>query len=110
MLFGHSAGTKDRKKLFGDSAQIRKENVTEHLNQVHHLYSTWIKNEPNKKAIYLKALKRLNSCINEASDGRKIKIYIDIFLISFIGAYVARLHYDCHYRYSNNALLAKGFP
>lgn len=78
----------DRKKLFGDTSEKRKESVLQHLNWTKELYKTWIENEPKKEEYYKKTIKILDACIREVTNGKKINIYIDIFLISFLGAYV----------------------
>lgn len=81
----------DRKSLFGETTDERQKSVLHHLNWAKKLYETWIKNEPEKRNDYLKQIKRIDSCIREAKRGKKINIYIDLFLISFLGAYVAHI-------------------
>lgn len=55
------------------------------------MYKTWITNEPEKKDEYLKTLKVIDACIREATNGKKINIYIDIFLVAFLGGYVSSI-------------------
>lgn len=78
----------DRKLLFGETSDKRKDCVLDHLNWVKELYAKWIKNEPEKESYYNKTVKIIDSCILEVKHGKKINIYIDVFLISFLGAYV----------------------
>lgn len=88
-LINFSFILKDRKLFFGDTSEKRKEGVLQNLNSAKKLYETWIANEPEKEEYYKKAIKIIDVCITEATNGKKINIYIDIFLISFLGAYVA---------------------
>jgi hypothetical protein len=78
----------NRETLFGDTSSERKESVLNHLNWAVALYKNWIKNEPDKNEYYLKIIKVLEECIIETKNNRKIKIYIDLILVSFLGAYV----------------------
>ncbi|SHL31286.1 hypothetical protein [Flavobacterium saccharophilum] len=79
----------DRKEIFGHTHDIRKENVLQQLNLTKDLYSNWIKNQPEKELYYRKIIKTIDSCISEVKRGKKINIYIDVFLVAFLGAYVS---------------------
>lgn len=81
----------DRKKLFGETAIKQKENLLSEYSRIKEQYQVWISNEPDKIAYYSGYIKKINACLNDIRRDKKIKIYIDILLVSFLGAYVSNL-------------------
>lgn len=81
----------NRKTLLGNSGEERKQIVLQHLNHYKEIYIAWGNNEPNKKSIYKPILKEIESSIREVSQGKKVNLYIDVLLFSFLGAYVSSI-------------------
>lgn len=81
----------ERKKLFGDNGLERKNQLINEYERLKKMYENWITNEPEKEERYLYSIKKVNSCLNDIRKNKKLNIYIDMLLISFLGAYVSHI-------------------
>lgn len=81
----------DRQYLLGDSDADQRKNVVDRLTEVKKGFQTWLSNASNKDivAYYQESINKLNSQIKVLGWKKNIKPYIDIILVTYLGAYIS---------------------
>jgi hypothetical protein len=81
----------DRKNLFGNSHEERKYYLTNNYLAIKNMYELWLANQPEKSMYYRGIIKKLNKCLLNIQNNKKINQLIDVILIAFLGAYVSSI-------------------
>jgi len=80
-----------KKKILGQSANSVVEFLKASFNRIKQHYQVWIESQPEKTDHYRSIIKKLDKTIRQVEQQKKIKQVAEMFLVTYIGAFVSSL-------------------